>query len=145
MGSTPDLHLSLYGDRHLAAQIYQQLLAAMQEERLGVGDVLPPTRELAQRLGVSRGTVTAAYDRLAKDGYLSARVGSGTVVAPGPLATGRTSRSTGPQGFDHSPIGTFSTRRSCCRGTTPRSTFGPGCPTPTGSPTRPGAGSALST
>ena len=85
MGSTPDLHITLYGDRHLATQIYQQLLAAMQEERLDIGDVLPPSRELAQRLGVSRGTVTAAYDRLAKDGYLSARVGSGTVVASGPL------------------------------------------------------------
>ena len=84
MAPTPDLHITLSGNRQLTTQIYEQLLTAIQEERLAVGDVLPPTRELAQRLSVSRGTVTAAYDRLVNEGYLSAKVGSGTTVASGP-------------------------------------------------------------
>ncbi len=39
---------------------------------------LPSTRALAQRLGVSRNTVLSAYDELAAEGRLAARVGSGT-------------------------------------------------------------------
>src|SRR5690606_33476 len=35
---------------------------------------------LAAELGLARGTVTAAYDQLVAEGYLTARVGSGTSV-----------------------------------------------------------------
>src|SRR5690606_23041513 len=45
------------------------------------GTALPPERELAIRLGVSRTTLRSAVDRLAPLGYLSVRHGSGTVVA----------------------------------------------------------------
>src|SRR5690606_40436239 len=45
------------------------------------GTALPPERELAIRLGVSRTTLRSAVDRLALMGYLSVRHGSGTVVA----------------------------------------------------------------
>jgi GntR family transcriptional regulator/MocR family aminotransferase len=41
---------------------------------------LPPTRELAARLSVSRTTVIAAYDRLIGEGFATARLGSGTYV-----------------------------------------------------------------
>lgn len=59
---------------------------------VGVG--LPPQRGLAQALGVSRGTVTAAYDGLQARGYLASRQGSGSVVCSGrahlhPRADGR--------------------------------------------------------
>ena len=47
---------------------------------------LPSTRVLAQRLGVSRNTVMAAYEGLAEEGLITARGGSGTrVVERGPL------------------------------------------------------------
>ena len=49
--------------------------------RLHAGDHLPPTRVLADELGLSRWVITEAYDQLKAEGYLSARVGSGTVVA----------------------------------------------------------------
>lgn len=44
------------------------------------GSRLPAERQLADRLGVSRGTVVRAYDRLRDAGVVSTRHGSGTVV-----------------------------------------------------------------
>ena len=48
---------------------------------LGPGARLPPSRHLAEELGVARQTVVLAYERLAAEGYVNARVGSGTFVA----------------------------------------------------------------
>lgn len=45
------------------------------------GTALPPERELATRLGVSRTTLRSAVDRLALLGYIRVRHGSGSVVA----------------------------------------------------------------
>ncbi|MFZ4833734.1 PLP-dependent aminotransferase family protein [Rouxiella sp. Mn2063] len=42
---------------------------------------LPATRDLAQELSVSRNTVINAYEHLLAEGYVSARIGSGTRVA----------------------------------------------------------------
>ena len=49
---------------------------------LPAGARLPPTRALAEELGVARQTVVLAYERLASEGYVRARTGSGTYVAP---------------------------------------------------------------
>ncbi|WP_024936007.1 PLP-dependent aminotransferase family protein [Actinomadura welshii] len=75
-----DLHVSLVGRRDIAGQIYRQLRAAILDGRLRAGDALPPTRELARRLAISRNTVGVAYDRLAAEGFLTSRVGAGTFV-----------------------------------------------------------------
>ncbi|MDF8264361.1 MocR-like pyridoxine biosynthesis transcription factor PdxR [Luteipulveratus flavus] len=61
--------------------IYAALVAAMTDGRLHAGDRLPPTRQLAAELGVSRTTVSAAYDRLMAEGYVEARTGAGTFVS----------------------------------------------------------------
>lgn len=60
------------------------------------GAVLPSQRRLAEALGVARGTVAEAYDRLAGDGHLHARRGSGSRVrrrpglrGPGTVTEGR--------------------------------------------------------
>lgn len=45
------------------------------------GARLPPSRVLSAELGVARQTVVLAYERLTAEGYLVARVGSGTFVA----------------------------------------------------------------
>ena len=80
----PTAHHTL-GDRaRLADTLYQQLVDAIRSGQLRQGDPLPPTRQLAAQLGVSRFTVTAAYDRLAGSGYVTARVGSGTFVGRKP-------------------------------------------------------------
>jgi GntR family transcriptional regulator len=49
-------------------------------ERQGVGTAIPSERQLSADLGVSRLTVRAALDDLAREGYLVRRRGSGTYV-----------------------------------------------------------------
>ncbi|HUR03433.1 MAG TPA: PLP-dependent aminotransferase family protein [Nonomuraea sp.] len=76
-----DVHISLHGRGDLAAQVYRQLLDAILDGRLRSGERLPPTRELARRLEISRNTVAVAYDRLVADGFLVGRAGAGTFVS----------------------------------------------------------------
>ena len=52
----------------------QQVLELI--ERLGVGTAIPSERQLCADLGVSRLTVRAALDDLAREGYLVRRRGS---------------------------------------------------------------------
>ncbi|GAA5121141.1 MocR-like pyridoxine biosynthesis transcription factor PdxR [Pseudonocardia adelaidensis] len=82
-----DLHLDFdpAGDgRRTGLEV--ALRTAIRDGRLAPGARLPATRALADELGVARGTVTAAYGQLVAEGYLSARRGSGTVVARVPSA-----------------------------------------------------------
>ncbi len=83
-----EIHIDLAGSRGHRAEIYRQIRAAILDGRIRAGDALPPTRELAQRLSVSRTTVSAAYDRLTAEGFLAGKVGAGTFVTarPGPPA-----------------------------------------------------------
>ena len=52
------------GRTPLAAQIYQAIRRAIETGQLASGARLPSWRDLAAQLGVSRGTVRAAYQRL---------------------------------------------------------------------------------
>src|ERR1700720_1024468 len=54
--------------------------AAILEGRLRPGARLPSTRDLALHHGLSRGTVVSAFEQLAAEGYVAARVGAGTRV-----------------------------------------------------------------
>jgi hypothetical protein len=58
-----EVHVSLVGRKDLTGEIYRQLRRAILDGRFPPGGRLPPTRELARRLNVSRTTVTVAYDR----------------------------------------------------------------------------------
>jgi GntR family transcriptional regulator/MocR family aminotransferase len=73
-----DLHVTLPPGAGRAQAIYRQLRAAVLDERLRPGEQLPPSRELALRLGVSRTTVLTAYDALVGEGFFTAHVGAGT-------------------------------------------------------------------
>ncbi|MBA2780840.1 PLP-dependent aminotransferase family protein [Billgrantia kenyensis] len=53
---------------------------AIQEGTLVPGHKLPPQRQLADRLGITVGTVTRAYAEAERQGLVVARVGSGTFV-----------------------------------------------------------------
>src|SRR3546814_4662625 len=57
------------------------LVDAMHRAVLRPGQRLPSSRQLAERIGVSRNTVSLAYDALLADGYLSSRSRSGVYVA----------------------------------------------------------------
>jgi GntR family transcriptional regulator/MocR family aminotransferase len=76
-----ELHVRIDRDGNLGEQLYRQIRAGILETRLQAGAAMPASRQLAVRLGVSRNTVTAAYDRLVAEGYLTARAGAGTFVS----------------------------------------------------------------
>ena len=69
----------------LARQLADELRRRVQAGSLGMGDRLPPVRDLAQALEVTPETVAVAYKRLTAEGYLRAEVGRGTFVAAPPL------------------------------------------------------------
>ncbi|WP_240197082.1 PLP-dependent aminotransferase family protein [Nonomuraea lactucae] len=77
--------MTLTGRGDLAAQVYRQFLEAILDGRLRSGERLPPTRELARQLEISRNTVAVAYDRLVADGFLVGRAGAGTFVSAEPV------------------------------------------------------------
>ncbi|MCP3427067.1 PLP-dependent aminotransferase family protein, partial [Rothia sp. AR01] len=60
----------------IPGQIVEQVRHLLAAGALHPGDPIPSTRGLAERLGVSRGTVTTAYDQLAGEGYLVSDRGS---------------------------------------------------------------------
>src|ERR1017187_2356465 len=65
----------------LRARIENGVREAIRTGRLRPGTQLPPTRALAQDLGVSRGTLLEVYAQLAAEGWIAGRRGSSTVVA----------------------------------------------------------------
>jgi GntR family transcriptional repressor for pyruvate dehydrogenase complex len=68
----------------LYEQVVQQILTWVRDNGLGVGDRLPPERELASRLGVSRATVSQALVAMEVVGVVSVRHGDGAVIADSP-------------------------------------------------------------
>ncbi|WP_052160639.1 PLP-dependent aminotransferase family protein [Kocuria marina] len=80
-----DTDLPLTVDRTASTGLGEQLVRQIRElvarGVLRPGDPLPSSRALAARLGISRGTVTAAWDVLAGEGYLVADRGA-TRITP---------------------------------------------------------------
>ncbi|MFG2342817.1 MocR-like pyridoxine biosynthesis transcription factor PdxR [Streptomyces phaeochromogenes] len=76
-----DLHLELSGPGGRRAALIRALREAVRSGRLAPGTRLPPYRSLAADLGVARNTVADAYAELVAEGWLTARQGSGTLVA----------------------------------------------------------------
>ena len=76
-----DLDVDFRPGVSLRRQLEAALRVAIRAGRLAPGAALPPSRDLAEQLGVSRGVVVDSYAQLATEGYLSARRGSGTRVA----------------------------------------------------------------
>ena len=64
----------------LYEQVAQQILDWVRESGLQVGDRLPPERELATRLGVSRATVSQALVAMEVVGVVGVRHGDGAVL-----------------------------------------------------------------
>lgn len=65
----------------LNRRLYDCLRYAILDRALAPESALPASRDLAQEIGVSRNTVLHAYAQLQAEGYVEARVGSGTFVA----------------------------------------------------------------
>ncbi|MER5933576.1 PLP-dependent aminotransferase family protein [Streptomyces sp. NPDC002054] len=119
------------------------LRQAVRSGRLRPGTPLPSTRGLAEELGLSRGTVSAAYQQLAEEGYLAVRPGSGTRVAdvpggdPSPAVPATPATPEQPPRYDLRPglpdVSAFPVQawlRACRRvlGSAPARIFGAGDP-----------------
>ena len=83
-GLSPGLMLSVDRERPqaLRSQLEDQLREAIRHGRVRAGERLPSSRALARELGLSRGLVQDCYAQLLAEGYLTARTGSATTVAP---------------------------------------------------------------
>lgn len=75
------LHLECIAGSTLQNQIYEKIRAAILAGLLKPRAALPSSRQIAAELKVSRNTIVLAFERLANEGYLSTRSGSGTFVA----------------------------------------------------------------
>ncbi|MGE8320643.1 MAG: PLP-dependent aminotransferase family protein [Comamonas sp.] len=62
-------------------QLYRILKDGILRAALPAGSKLPPSREMAQTLGIARNTVVQVYEQLALEGLVQAGVGRGTYVA----------------------------------------------------------------
>ena len=85
-------------NRRLYRQIADQIAALIERGEYAVGARLPPERDLAQQLGVSRPSVREALIALEVEGYVEVRVGSGVyVLGPRPAnSTARLPADSGP-------------------------------------------------
>jgi DNA-binding FadR family transcriptional regulator len=76
--------VELLGDWRRGGPAAERLAATLRtlvlDGRVPAGTRLPAERTLAGGLGVSRATVTAAYDRLRSEGYLMSTLGAGSWV-----------------------------------------------------------------
>ena len=123
-----------------AGPVYQQIAAQIREAidagGLAEGDRLPPIRDLAGRVGVNRDTVALAYEALAAEGFVEARVGRGTFVRgrrpSGPLPGGGAEPA-----FSATACSTTSGRGSPTRARAIRFRFTPWSPTHACSPWTP--------
>ncbi len=81
--------LQAVDNRRLYRQIADQIAALIEKGEYGKGQRLPPERDLARQLGVSRPSVREALIALEVEGYVEVRVGSGVYVL-GPRPADRT-------------------------------------------------------
>jgi GntR family transcriptional regulator/MocR family aminotransferase len=76
-----ELLIDLPPDGPRGKAVEDAIRAAIGDGRLAAGVRLPSTRDLSVQLGLSRGTINAAYTQLTAEGWLTAQTGSGTRVA----------------------------------------------------------------
>lgn len=81
--------------RRLYQQIADRIRAVIHEGEFGVGVRLPPERELALQLGVSRPSLREALIALEIDGRVEIRMGSGVYVCAPPASAERSTPALG--------------------------------------------------
>ena len=95
-GFNSDIFKTIDSERHgtTSEEVISQLREMIHRGELRPGDRLPPERDLAKLLGVSRPTLRAGIRSLAAVGVLQSRQGAGTFVV----------KADGPPSLDSSPL-----------------------------------------
>ena len=78
----PDLDIPIY------QQLVDKIRIAVKQGSLAAGHQLPTVQELAQMLGVARGTIKRAYDELEREGLVDKIQGRGTFICYKPVNMG---------------------------------------------------------
>lgn len=93
------LELDRSAKTSLAEQIHKGIRAAIERGVLAPGARLPSWQDLAAQLGVARGTVRVAYERLASAQLIVAARATGTHVADRPALPARRDKAPAPGSF----------------------------------------------
>jgi GntR family transcriptional repressor for pyruvate dehydrogenase complex len=80
-------------DTHRTMQVVNHITALIEKGTLKPGDKIPPERELARSLKISRASLRAGLGYLAAMGVMKVRHGVGAFVADGPAELGKASLS----------------------------------------------------
>jgi len=78
-------------DTHRTMQVVNYIRSLIENGTLQPGDKIPPEREFAQSLNISRASLRTGIGYLAAMGVMKVRHGVGTFVADGPAEFGKTS------------------------------------------------------
>ncbi|MEO3944381.1 PLP-dependent aminotransferase family protein [Gorillibacterium sp. CAU 1737] len=78
-----DIVLTRHREQSLSRQLFFQIKDLILEGKLNAGELLPSSRFLAKELGISRSTVTEAYDMLQAEGFVAGRQGARLNVLEG--------------------------------------------------------------
>lgn len=71
------VNLDASDTKPLFQQLYTSLSQGIQQGTIKAGSQLPASRSYAREIGISRGTVVAAYEQLIAEGYATTRRGAG--------------------------------------------------------------------
>lgn len=104
--------LRAVGRTKLSDAIVDQILEGIRTGAFAPGTVLPPERSLAERFGVSRGSVREALRLLEYSGILDVRTGSGTYVAEAGVSKAAALRARAALFGEHSPLDLVVARRA---------------------------------
>jgi DNA-binding transcriptional regulator YhcF (GntR family) len=77
-----EIRIDKTNDRPVYRQIIEQITRLVREGAFASGDKVPTERDLADTLGVARGTVNRAYEELTRSNVLESIPGRGSFVSP---------------------------------------------------------------
>jgi GntR family transcriptional regulator, transcriptional repressor for pyruvate dehydrogenase complex len=78
-------------EAHRATQVVNHIRKLIEDQTLQPGDKIPPERDFAKMLGISRASLRTGIGHLAAMGVMTVRHGVGTFVTDGPAELGKSS------------------------------------------------------
>lgn len=85
------LEIDPHSDEPIYLQLRKQIIIGIAHGELKPGEQLPTVRQFADELGVNTMTVSKGYQQLREEGYLITDRRKGTLVAPLPVSSKKTS------------------------------------------------------